>query len=429
MKKIIVSFFFPLLLNTYTAHANNCNEMLGDYYVIPFSKPMGLPLLSKDTLTAAPLGTPVFKVVEQANKIWHKGLVRGNQYTITLQKPEIKTVSIIDLLVNERVTQCFYQLSNQNIEVIQVDLTKLNEKQQQALFDYLSRTWGNDFLKEADYYKEIKPMIKNTSYQLTPDDLKNIKYFFTHTVREIGVGGYVDIIPLQKTTDNTTFKINNISISNLENAEKDEIEQAQNQIIQGNLEACSACVLSACKNLPFPIEKEQREKLLILSSQTIIKQWSENPQPDQITTLMYAYLTLGKFREKDNQQKAQEYWLKGLSYLQDESITDLSGMRSYTVNGQYHQERAMMFLTTNLLEQLMTINYKLKSCDYPKQIDTYLIPKFSDKDVNQAMSWSCMNKLTSEQNRFFNDELSLSPEESTLFLNPFKEALSLRPIN
>ncbi|UYZ83945.1 hypothetical protein MTZ49_15345 [Entomomonas sp. E2T0] len=55
---LVVTIFFVSL---HLANAQECEDMIGTYRIIPFFKPVGLAIATKELLTSAPLGTPFLK--------------------------------------------------------------------------------------------------------------------------------------------------------------------------------------------------------------------------------------------------------------------------------------------------------------------------------------------------------------------------------
>lgn len=410
MKNTILFILTIFILSLRLVNAQGCEDMLGTYRIIPFSEPVGLARASKELLTSAPLGTPFFKVERLNNQIWHKGLIRGNKYPVTLIDANKISRTTLGLDTIGNADLCYYVL-NKEVKIFKVDLTKLNKQQLSILYDYISKGWRDDPLDKA-----IDNPVTNESYKFDLESLRKIKYFFTISYSEIGVGGFVFIFPLQKTTDKTKFAMVSVSKAKKENPQELAAKKQQTLIMNKDTQASKSCLMGGCKQMEFFLGKQQAEKLKLLSCQTIQEKWSKNPQPDQITPLMEAYLCLGDSIEKTNIIKARAYWLKGFSYLQDKSVRNLGSFRTYTINGKQETERAMMFMAKALLEKIITIDYKKKICVYPKEVDRYLSPhKFSEQDIKQTIDWGCAGRLEIDKKRFFNGEFK--PEDPSLFLD------------
>jgi|GEM_PF-5393615 len=405
MKRLILlvtTFFFTSL---HLANAQQCEDMIGTYRIIPFSKPVGLEMATKELLTSAPFGTPFFKVEKLNDQVWHLGLIRGNKYPITLieanKKSETSLTGHADL--------CYYKLHN-DFKIFKVDLTKLNKQQLSVLHDYILRGWGNEPLDKAVNHNAVKE-----SYVFDIEALRKINYFLTIDYSEIGVGRFVFIFPLQKTTDKTKFTIAPSSPVNQYNPKELAIKQTKELILNKDTQASSACLMGECQKMETFLGEQQVEELNLLSCHTIQEKWSENPQPYQITPLMNAYLCLGNSLEKTDIEKARTYWLKGLSYLQDDSVKSLSDFRTYIVNGKEETERSMMFMAVTLLTKIITIDYKNKTYVYPTEVNHYLSSdKFSKKDIKQAIDWGCANRFTNDRERFYNGDFI--PEDPDIFL-------------
>lgn len=184
-----------------SCYAENCNNMIGTYRVIPFIDPAGLTMISTELLSKAPIGTPIFKVETQNKQTSHIGLIHGNHFPITLTPRDKKNRTDADILFEAPVSNCSYQIAK-DWNVVQVDLTSLNQQQLQQALTYIRRVWGSDF---PDIAEDHKKLLQNNYdiqyYKLDLQSLKKIKYFLIIRITEIGVGGMAFIIPLQKTTD------------------------------------------------------------------------------------------------------------------------------------------------------------------------------------------------------------------------------------
>lgn len=214
MKNITLLILTVFILSLRLVNAQKCEDMLGTYRIIPFSEPEGLARASKELLTSAPLGTPFFKVERLNNQVWHKGLIRGNKYPVTLIEADKTSRTTLDLNITGNADLCYYEL-NKEFKIFKVDLTKLNKQQLSILYEYILKGWGDEPFEPAI----DNPVIKE-SYLFNLESLRKINYFFTIRYSEIGVGGFVFILPLQKTTDKTKFAMASVSKAKKKNPQE-----------------------------------------------------------------------------------------------------------------------------------------------------------------------------------------------------------------
>lgn len=199
---IFVIFIFVVVLGP--AYAKQCDDMLGVYQVIPFVAPPNLDAAVESELSSAPMGTPIFKVIEQQGKIWHIGLISNSMHEINLVDID-KAINYQGISFFNKTTTCFYELDEER-SVIKVNFSSLNEHQLSHLKDLIVGSWGH--IATPTKHKLA------AHYKLDNQSLRKIKFFFIAQIRIIGVGGTINIIPLQKVSDDTTFTIAPISHPN-----------------------------------------------------------------------------------------------------------------------------------------------------------------------------------------------------------------------
>lgn len=193
-------------------------------------------------------------------------------------------------------------------------------------------------------------------------------------------------------------------------------KKQQSLISSKDVDLSYSCLMTRCKDIEYSLGKEQAEKSYLLSCQTIQENWSSKPEPYQIIPLMHAYLCLGNEAEKTDSQQAKKYWLKGLSYLQDDSVESLSEDRTYIINKE-QQQASMMHTALSLLENLCVIDYKERVIIYPDEVNRYiLLKKFTQKDIQMLISWASSERFTKDRDNFFEGKLDV--EDSDIFLKP-----------
>lgn len=174
--------------------------MEGKYSVEPFSRPLGLAEAADVYGLSAPLGTPVFKVVREAGKFKHIGLVSGSRFDIKLQNKTAQQLASLDNAFGTPTIRCSYKLGS-DIYVIKVDLRQIDETSLVEMANYIPRTWGSAIidLGRGDVEEIYKnPSVSKNVYRLDSKSLRSVHYFLIQDIEMIGVISYVVMIPLQK---------------------------------------------------------------------------------------------------------------------------------------------------------------------------------------------------------------------------------------
>ncbi len=172
---------------------SDCTDMIGQYNVAPFTRPLGLAEAARYFGLSKPLGEPVFKVEKVKNKFLHIGLVSGVKYEIALKTKSTRQNNFFP----SEIIQCSYSTSG-NVQIIKADLTKLPPHELDELADYIPRSWGStivDFGREEDFEN---PKINPQKLAFTAKSLRDTRYFLISHVEMTGVISYYQVIPLQK---------------------------------------------------------------------------------------------------------------------------------------------------------------------------------------------------------------------------------------
>ena len=169
--------------------------------------------------------------------------------------------------------------------------------------------------------------------------------------------------------------------------------ELQRLVRNKDVEGSARCMMGECSWTHVWGNFPDREKNILLSSRTVIDNWSEEPQNiTQIISVMEAYSILARDIRKQNPEEARKYYIKGLSYLQNDKITNLFNLANFTSSEGKNFNVALTSSTMHLLGGLVERDYEKMECTYPAEIKNSInFNKFSNERSMWILKLSCWN--------------------------------------
>ena len=163
-------------------------------------------------------------------------------------------------------------------------------------------------------------------------------------------------------------------------------------IKKNDLNASARCIAGECLWTHEWGNTPNRDKLMLQSSRTILQNWSENPlNSDQVIAVMLAYALIAKY--EPDQEKAKVLRIKGLGFLQHDSINRLHQSVKYSSTMGKNFLESIDIAALHLLSPLRSTDLEKMTCSYPEEVKSsfYTQNKFSETEIMRLLKLSCWN--------------------------------------
>ncbi len=169
--------------------------------------------------------------------------------------------------------------------------------------------------------------------------------------------------------------------------------ELQRLVRRKDVEGSARCMMGECSWVHVWGNFPDREKNILLSSRTVIDNWSEDPQSiTQLISVMEAYNILAKDIRKQKPEEAKKYFINGLGYLRNDKVTNLYNLANFTSSEGRDFNFSLTSATMHLLNGLVERDYEKMECSYPTEVKNNVdLNKFSEKRVQWLLKLSCWN--------------------------------------